>query len=154
MALPPWEDLARGINCPYDGPLPATTEYFDLVAKLSISLCLTKNQAYRGSCTLIFDARHATRIDQLSAAEWESFAADLYCAEAAIVRALRPDHINLALLGNTIPHLHWGMIPRYRSDPRWGASIWMTSRSEAAHVRLKADDRGALIALLRQELSA
>ena len=103
-----WDNVARGINSPYDAPRPAATDYYDFVAKLSISsLCLAKNQASRGSCALIFDPRHVVRIDQLSSAEWASFSSDLLVAEAAIVRALRPDHVNVGLLGNTIPHLHW-----------------------------------------------
>ena len=39
-------------------------------------------------------------------------------------RAFRPDHVNVACPGNTIPHLRMGVIPRYRSDPRRGHSIW------------------------------
>jgi len=149
-----WESLARGKDCPYDAPRPDNTEYFDLVATLSISsLCLTKNQAYRGSCALIFDARHATQIDELSEAEWSAYSLDLRRAESAIVRALRPDHVNLALLGNTIPHLHWGIVPRYRDDPRWGSSIWMTSRAEMMDVRLSADEQQRLIDRLRRELA-
>ena len=33
-------------------------------------------------------------------------------------------------LGNTVPHLHIAVIPRYRSDPRWGRPVWTTSRDE------------------------
>ncbi|MGH3626195.1 MAG: HIT family protein [Sciscionella sp.] len=150
-----WDAIARGDGCPYDQPRPANTEYFDLIAPLAVSsLCLTANQAYRGSCALIFDARHATRIDELSADEWGAYTRDLYQAHCAIVRVCRPDHVNVALLGNTIPHLHWGIIPRYRSDPRWGHSIWMTSRVEMADVRLSPTARAELITSLQRELRA
>src|SRR5882672_32756 len=146
MAASSWDALASGSGCPYDQPRPANTEYFDRIAPLSISsLCLTANQAYRGSCALIFDARHATRIDELSPDEWSCFSADLYRAQSAIVRVFQPAHVNVALLGNTIPHLHWGIIPRYRDDPRWGRSIWMTSRTEMTDVRLAMAERAGLI---------
>lgn len=153
MVASQWESLARGVDCPYDAPLAVSTDYWDLVAKLSIaSLCLAKNQAYRGTCALIFDARHATRISELSASEWSAFSADLFVAERAIVRALHPDHVNIALLGNTIPHLHWGIIPRYQHDPRWGMSIWTTTRAEMADVRLSANEQQELIAQLNAAL--
>ena len=32
--------------------------------------------------------------------------------------------MNYELLGNSDPHLHWHIIPRYKTDPRWGAPIW------------------------------
>jgi len=93
---PPWEQLAQGQNCrsmhharhrltPGAG------------ASLAVStLYLARNQTYRGHCILILDLRHATRPDQLSATEWASFCADLHRAETAVVRAVQPDHINIA----------------------------------------------------------
>ena len=79
--------------------------------------------------------------------------ADLRLAHCAIVAVTQPDHINIALLGNTIPHLHWGIIPRYNGDPRWRRLIWTTSRSEIPAVRLSTDERSQLIADLKSELA-
>jgi diadenosine tetraphosphate (Ap4A) HIT family hydrolase len=53
---------------------------------------------------------------------------DLAQAEAAIHASVTPDHINVESLGSTVPHLHWNIIPRYRSDPRWGRPIWTTDK--------------------------
>jgi diadenosine tetraphosphate (Ap4A) HIT family hydrolase len=149
-----WDELVDGTGCPYDGPLPDHCEYFDRVAELTVSsLCLAADQTYRGTCTLIFRGRHVTRVDQLTPLEWSHYTKDLLRAHNAIVAVTRPDHINLAALGNTIPHLHWGIIPRYRSDPRWRQPIWTTSRSEVPVVRLSARARSQLIDDLKGELS-
>ena len=61
----------------------------------------------------------------------------------------KPDHINIASLGNVMPHLHWHIIPRYRADPRWGGPIW----PEEAQHRLTAADEAALKGLLKQMLA-
>lgn len=37
---------------------------------------------------------------------------------------MKPDHMNYELLGNSVPHLHWHIAPRYKTDPRWGRPIW------------------------------
>ena len=110
-----------------DAPRPASNDYWDLVAPLTVSsLYLTKNQTYRGQCQLIFDSRHAARIDELTPPEWSSLAADLFNAQQAVMRTVQPDHINIELLGTVVPHLHWHIIPRFAGDPRWGMPIWQT----------------------------
>jgi diadenosine tetraphosphate (Ap4A) HIT family hydrolase len=127
---------------------------WDLIAKLEISsLYLAKNQTYRGQCVLIFDPRHAARPDQLTAQEWAAFCADLFAAQGAVMRVLRPDHINLESLGNVVPHLHFHVVPRYVGDARWGAPIWQSSVADMLETRLEPGDRASLIESLRKALA-
>jgi diadenosine tetraphosphate (Ap4A) HIT family hydrolase len=52
------------------------------------------------------------------------------CMEAVaqverVVRAqLAPAKINLAALGNMVPHLHWHVIARFADDSRFPAPVW------------------------------
>ncbi len=150
----PWEARVAGQACPLDAPRPASTDYWDLVGKLSVSsLYLTKNQTYRGYCQLIFDARHVSRLDQLSPQEWTALSADLFAAQQAIVQVVRPDHVNVESLGNVVPHLHWHIIPRFQHDPMWGAPIWQTPLDAMPNTPLAAADRTALIEALRSLLT-
>jgi len=153
MEMSRWHDLIRGRDCPYDAPRAESNDYWDLVAPLEASsLYLTQNQTYRGQCVLIFDRHHAVRPEQLSTNEWTDFCADLFKAQNAVARAVKPDHMNLASLGNIIPHLHWHVVPRYFGDPRWGGPIWTTSLVEMSDTRLEAPERAALISTIRDEL--
>jgi len=150
-----WDALARGIDCPFCAPRPDSTDHWDFVAKLSISsLYLNGNQTYHGHCQLVFDPRHANRPDELKADEWASFSRDLYVAQDAIVRTVRPDHINLESLGNVVPHLHWHIVPRYKTDPRWGAPVWLSALAEMGDTALPTADREALISALRAAVGA
>jgi diadenosine tetraphosphate (Ap4A) HIT family hydrolase len=136
-----------------DAPRPASNDFWDLVAPLEVSsLYLGKNQTYRGHCSLIFDLRHASRPDQLTAEEWTAYCADLFAAQRAVVSVTRPDHINVESLGNVVPHLHWHIIPRYVGDPRWGMPIWTTPLSAMPETFLGAQDREALLGALRDAL--
>jgi len=145
-----WDELRRGVACPFDSPRADTTDDWDLVSRLAVSsLYLTKNQTYRGHCVLVLDVRHAVRPDQLSAEEWAAFCADLHKAETAVVRVAKPDHINVASLGNVVPHLHWHVVPRYRADPRWGAPIW----PEEVVTTLAPEERERLLRALREALA-
>lgn len=95
------------------------------IADLSISaLYLFRDQRFRDYCILSFAPRNATSLESLSDAEYHSFMLDLRIAATAIRNALSPDHMNYELLGNSNPHLHWHIVPRYRTDPRWGRPIW------------------------------
>lgn len=142
------------MTCPLDAPRPRSNAHWDFVATLSVSsLYLSANQTYRGHCQLIFDPRHVSRVDELSPDEWRALAADLFRAQAAVVRTVRPDHMNLESLGNVVPHLHWHIVPRYRDDPRWGAPIWLTSLDDMIHTALPTGERETLIRDLQAALA-
>jgi diadenosine tetraphosphate (Ap4A) HIT family hydrolase len=150
-----WSELRVGTGCAFDAPRPESTIEWDMVAPLSVStLYLFKNQTYRGHCLLILDLRHATRPHELSTAEWLQFCGDLHAAENAITSAVDPDHINIAALGNVMPHLHWHIIPRYRDDPRWGAPIWLTNAAEMPDTKLAANEHHRLLQSLRRALAS
>ena len=112
-------------NCYLCSPREPNNEYRREIACLkSSTLYLFADQRFRGYCLLIFDARHETMLDKLSESEYSDFSSDLRLSVKAIRAALNPDHVNLELLGNSSPHLHWHIVPRYKSDPRWGQPIW------------------------------
>jgi diadenosine tetraphosphate (Ap4A) HIT family hydrolase len=73
---------------------------------------------------------------------------------AGVERGLRiflaPDKINLASLGNAVPHLHWHVIPRYRDDSHFPEAIWGALQREGATRELPRD----FAAKMKQELDA
>ena len=44
--------------------------------------------------------------------------------EQAIRDHLKPDKLNLAALGNVVPHLHWHLIPRFKWDSHFPNPVW------------------------------
>ena len=145
-----WEQFARGEGCPLDTPRPDANDHWDFVVAMSVSsLYLSKNQTYRGHCQLVFDPRHVARVDHLSAGEWRALCDDLFRAQAAIMRIVRADHLNVESLGNVVPHVHWHIVPRYRGDPRWGSPIWLTSLDDMIDTRLPVEEQRALVEQLK-----
>lgn len=44
--------------------------------------------------------------------------------EKCLRQHLQPDKINLASLGNQVPHLHWHVIARFAWDSHYPAPVW------------------------------
>jgi diadenosine tetraphosphate (Ap4A) HIT family hydrolase len=145
-----WDALAAGQDCPFCRPRVEPNDFWDTVTELPVStLCLLKNQTYRGYCILIYDVKHTIAPDQLTETEWSRFTTDVHRAVKALRAVCSPDHMNVECLGNTVPHLHWHLIPRYRNDPRWSGPIWTDSIDDLHRVELPSAERSELMALLR-----
>jgi len=80
---------------------------------------------YPGFCRVIWNA-HAAEMTDLAEAERARLMRVVFTVEAALRELLQPDKINLASLGNVVPHLHWHVIPRFRDDPHFPSPIWAT----------------------------
>ncbi len=52
--------------------------------------------------------------------------------ETVLRQALQPTKVNLASLGNVVPHLHWHVIARFDWDARWPAPVWAPKNKEVA----------------------
>lgn len=56
---------------------------------------------------------------------------ELVCAvERALIETLRPTKVNLAALGNVVPHLHWHVVARFDWDSRFPQPIWAPPQRE------------------------
>ena len=75
----------------------------------------------------------------------------VHAVESALRRLVQPDKINLASLGNVVPHLHWHVIPRWRDDSHFPAPIWATA-CRPVPVRMQPSS-AELVAALRRFLS-
>lgn len=52
--------------------------------------------------------------------------------EGVLREGLKPTKVNLASLGNVVPHLHWHVIARFDWDARWPAPVWAPKQREVA----------------------
>jgi len=148
-----WNARKSGVACPFCDARPDDSDAWSKVASLKVaSLYLQKIQTYRGHGVLVFDPRHVTRLTELSADERLALFDDLHVSQQAIERVTRPEHVNVASLGNVVPHLHWHIIPRYFDDARWGGPIWTTKEEEMKVVRLPDEEHRRLVSAIRAEL--
>ena len=101
---------------------------------------------YPGFLRVILNT-HAKEMTDLPAADQQALMRVVFAAEAALREVVQPDKINLASLGNVVPHLHWHVIPRFADDPHFPNPVWGARLRDAPHAA-PAD----LDALLRDAL--
>jgi len=139
--------------CALCAPRPDDSPQWLKVATLDAStLYLDRNQTYRGHCQLVFDGRHAEGMEHLDSGEHTALMGDLRRSARAIAAVVQPDRMNYCSLGNVVPHLHWHLVPRHRSDPRWGMPIYTTDPAQMRVTRLEEPALRELAATLAQAL--
>lgn len=90
---------------------------------------LSDNQFYKGY-TLLLAKTHATELHELTSNTRQQFLNDMARTAQAVHDAFQPRKLNYELLGNTIPHLHWHIIPRHNDDPLPEKAVWEYSREK------------------------
>jgi diadenosine tetraphosphate (Ap4A) HIT family hydrolase len=110
-------------------------------------LLLVDDPNYPGFCRVIWNA-HVKEMTDLSEAERQEMMSAVWTVEQVIRDIMQPDKINLASLGNMVPHMHWHIIPRYRDDAHFPDPVWATPKAELPDVSA----RRSLLPALRAEL--
>jgi diadenosine tetraphosphate (Ap4A) HIT family hydrolase len=82
-----------------------------------------EGQGFPGYCRVVWKA-HVAEMSDLAAAARAHLMRVVLAVETALRHLVAPDKINLAALGNMVPHLHWHVIPRWRDDSHFPGSIW------------------------------
>jgi hypothetical protein len=81
-------------------------------------------------CRVIWQ-HHVAEMTDLLPAERDELMAMVYKVEAAMRQVLQPEKINLASLGNVVPHVHWHVIARFKDDACFPAPIWAAATRQA-----------------------
>ena len=108
-----------------------------------------EGEAFPGFCRVVWNA-HVRELSDLEPAARQRLLEVVTATESAVRTAVRPDKINLASLGNLVPHLHWHVIPRWADDSHFPAPIWAAAarpapaRAQPASAALSAALQAAL----------
>ncbi|MET3107679.1 diadenosine tetraphosphate (Ap4A) HIT family hydrolase [Oxalobacteraceae bacterium GrIS 2.11] len=78
---------------------------------------------YPGFCRVIWNA-HVKEMTELNATQRNQMMDVVWQVEAVIREVMQPHKVNLASLGNVVPHVHWHVIPRYTDDMHFPNPIW------------------------------
>ena len=100
------------------------------IAELEHSyLLLNRDQFFPGYC-LLFTKQHQTELFLLDTAVRQGLMEEVSRVAQALSSCFQPDKLNYELLGNMVPHIHWHLVPRFRSDLLWPRPIWSEPHQE------------------------
>jgi diadenosine tetraphosphate (Ap4A) HIT family hydrolase len=146
-----WEALVRGDTCPICSDLDLNeyaNAYGYTIADLSFSrLLLSANQAVGGYCVLICK-KHICELHHLEQKEQILYFSDLMRAAQAIEKVFRPVKMNFEIQGNTVPHLHCHIKPRFYGDAAPNAPI----HPDKSPLFLRPEEYDERVRLIREAL--
>lgn len=114
------------------------------------SVIVVDDANYPGFCRVIWHD-HVREMSDLARDDRLLVNEAVFVVEQAVREVMQPLKVNVASLGNVVPHLHWHIIPRYADDAQFPAPVWAQAVRETpsailAARRALADQLGAAIA--------
>ncbi|WP_137172274.1 HIT family protein [Massilia sp. HP4] len=101
------------------------------------SVIVVDDANYPGFCRVIWHD-HVRELSDLAREDRLLVNEAVFLVEQAVREVMQPLKVNLASLGNVVPHLHWHIIPRYADDAHFPAPVWAQAARETAPGTLAA----------------
>jgi len=90
------------------------------------TVILVDDANYPGFARVVWNA-HVREVSDLADEDRLLLNDAVWRVELAVRDVLQPLKVNVASLGNVVPHLHWHVIPRYADDAHFPAPVWATA---------------------------
>ncbi len=107
----------------------------------------------RGYSVVIWRGRHVADPTELSTDEASMYFAEVLQVGRAIERHYHPIKMNLEMLGNSLPHLHTHVVPRYFDDGEPGQPPHFMRTDLANERKIPDDEYSRDVASLRDLLA-
>ena len=95
---------------------------------------------------------HVAEFSDLGLSDRNACMAAVNAVEQVLRTHLQPTKINLAALGNVVPHLHWHVIARFDWDSHFPEPVW--ARPKRPLDRGRQDTVHARLPLVEQDMAA
>ena len=93
------------------------------------------DEPFAGFCRVIWNT-HVREMTDLATTDRNQLMRIVFAVEAALRALFSPHKMNLASLGNVVPHLHWHVIPRFENDSHFPNPVWGAPKRRSAEPAL------------------
>ena len=95
-----------------------------LLADWPLCRVLRFNDAAYPWLVLVPRRKGVREIIDLDPADQQTLLGEIGRASRVLKKALKPEKLNVAALGNVVPQLHVHVIARFTDDPAWPRPVW------------------------------
>jgi diadenosine tetraphosphate (Ap4A) HIT family hydrolase len=128
------------------GTWPGTDHF---IADLGLSMAYLHDDQFFPGWTVVVFKRHATELFHLAPTERIQLMEEVSRFAKVLAGVFEAKKINYGLLGNTLPHIHWHLIPRLQNDPAPLEPVWRVAHDRVAP---SAEHLRAVISRIKQRL--
>jgi diadenosine tetraphosphate (Ap4A) HIT family hydrolase len=100
------------------------------VAELECCRLMLNRDQYFPGYSFLFTRQHVTELFLLDKDLRATLMEEISLVAAALYTIYKPDKMNYELIGNMVPHIHWHIVPRFRTDPLWPRTVWAEPHDE------------------------
>ena len=120
-----WDERKAGKDCPLCSALGRGDNDYSVPVQAGqfAEVWLERRTRLPGYCIVVWRHGHVAEPDDLDAGQASGYWAEVTAAGRAVRARFGPVKVNYLTLGNTVPHLHTHVVPRYRDDPAPGGPI-------------------------------
>ena len=135
-------------NCSYCAEGALLDAFGIKIGELPLSkVILFKEQSHRGR-VIVACKRHVDDITQLSREDRVQYLEDVNHVAEILHEVFHPDKINFGAYGDTMHHLHFHLVPKYKDGYEWGGVFAMNPHEK----ELSQPEYEELIRLIREKL--
>lgn len=120
-----WADRMAGKDCPLCAALGMGDNDFSVAVFTGdvAEVRLERRSRLPGYCIVVWRLGHVAEPDELDPRQASRYWTEVMAAGVAVRERFNPVKMNYMTLGNTVPHLHTHVVPRYHGDAAPGGPI-------------------------------
>ncbi len=148
-----WDERMAGRGCPICAALGrGDNDYWVAVLTGEFAeVYLERRSRLPGYCIVVWRHGHIAEPTDLGPEQACGYWEEVLAVGRAVREQFDPVKVNYLTLGNTVPHLHTHVVPRYRDDPAPGGpigweEIFSSDPAPEAELRRQAADLRLLLA--------
>ena len=135
-------------NCSYCAEGALLDAFGIKIGELPMSkVILFKEQSHRGR-VIVACKQHVDDITDLSKEDRIQFMEDVSHVASILHELFHPDKINFGAYGDTMHHLHFHLVPKYKDGYEWGGVFAMNPHEK----ELSAEEYAELVKMIGEKL--
>lgn len=135
-------------NCAYCAEGELHDAFGIKIGELPMSkVILFKEQSHKGRI-IVACKRHVDDISDLTVEERHQFMDDVSHVAEIIKELFKPDKVNFGAYGDTMHHLHFHLVPKYKDGFEWGGVFQMNPGA----VKLTEEEYKELVEMVKAKL--